>query len=640
MRLRNHIMVLVLLGLALGTENARAEIMTVRLTDEVTHASDGPSTYHVDAAKGDDRNSGLSPERALATIQRAIDGADDGSTILVHPGVYTEALDFKGKAIIITSAADAAILQAPNDVAVSFCSGEWPDSVLKNFVIRNSRTAVLTVGSSPTVRNLTVADNEYGLAAVWALPDVSNCIFWNNTGGDLFGCEVRHSFSQDDLKAGLTEGLVSHWRFDEGDGTIAHDSVGENHGTVQGAKWTTGRVGGALSFDGDGDFVFVGDDDTLEPQQLTLSLWAQLYPSKMVQGGIAKGRLCSVSGFSYKLSFDGLWAYACMSPRPADSFCALTFVERTGWHMWSMTVGEGRICIYRDGVLENSREYEGPICYKQTHNNFVIGASEDGTCSLTGNLDDVRLYRLALSPVQIRQLYQLGLTGSVSFPEPLFADPDTGDYHLRSERGRYWPKHEVWVLDDVTSPCIDAGDPGSDYSAEPQPNGGRINMGAFGGTAFAGMSRPWAKSDIHPDGLVNMLDLAALACDWLKSEVFPPNQVPRVRITSPPDETGMADCTFVEMEAEASDADGVVTKVEFYVDGSAVGQKIGKIAEDTDGSDGWKTTWLVWTPSSSYPSGKYTLTARATDDKGAVAVSSKVDIVIAVGGYPGASPGP
>ncbi len=32
------------------------------------------------------------------------------------------------------------------------------------------------------------------------------------------------------------------------------------------------------------------------------------------------------------------------------------------------------------------------------------------------------------------------------------------------------------------SPCIDAGDPFSDYSNEPEPNGGRINMGAYGGT--------------------------------------------------------------------------------------------------------------------------------------------------------------
>jgi hypothetical protein len=35
------------------------------------------------------------------------------------------------------------------------------------------------------------------------------------------------------------------------------------------------------------------------------------------------------------------------------------------------------------------------------------------------------------------------------------------------------------------SPCIDAGDPDAPFDLEPAPNGGRINLGAFGGTAAA-----------------------------------------------------------------------------------------------------------------------------------------------------------
>jgi len=41
------------------------------------------------------------------------------------------------------------------------------------------------------------------------------------------------------------------------------------------------------------------------------------------------------------------------------------------------------------------------------------------------------------------------------------------------------------VLDDVTSPGIAAGDPASDFTNEPQPNGARINMGAYGNTQYA-----------------------------------------------------------------------------------------------------------------------------------------------------------
>ncbi|HDR04181.1 MAG TPA: hypothetical protein ENN84_02905, partial [Candidatus Marinimicrobia bacterium] len=39
------------------------------------------------------------------------------------------------------------------------------------------------------------------------------------------------------------------------------------------------------------------------------------------------------------------------------------------------------------------------------------------------------------------------------------------------------------------SPAIDAGDPSLDYSNEPLPNGGRINMGAYGNTEFAALSQ-------------------------------------------------------------------------------------------------------------------------------------------------------
>ena len=44
----------------------------------------------------------------------------------------------------------------------------------------------------------------------------------------------------------LTDGLVAHWKFDEGEGDTAYDSAGVNHGTIYGAQWTTGMFGSAL----------------------------------------------------------------------------------------------------------------------------------------------------------------------------------------------------------------------------------------------------------------------------------------------------------------------------------------------------------------------------------------------------------
>jgi hypothetical protein len=73
-------------------------------------------------------------------------------------------------------------------------------------------------------------------------------------------------------------------------------------------------------------------------------------------------------------------------------------------------------------------------------------------------------------------------------PDDPNAPSVAGDYHLKSQAGRWDPHSQTWVKDDATSPCIDPGDPNSPVGEEPFPNGGRINMGAYGGTADASMS--------------------------------------------------------------------------------------------------------------------------------------------------------
>ncbi len=70
--------------------------------------------------------------------------------------------------------------------------------------------------------------------------------------------------------------------------------------------------------------------------------------------------------------------------------------------------------------------------------------------------------------------------------DPQYADRNNHDYHLKSKSGR-WNGVE-WVNDGVSSPCIDAGYPLSDYSNEPEPNGNRINIGLYGNTGDASKS--------------------------------------------------------------------------------------------------------------------------------------------------------
>jgi hypothetical protein len=58
------------------------------------------------------------------------------------------------------------------------------------------------------------------------------------------------------------------------------------------------------------------------------------------------------------------------------------------------------------------------------------------------------------------------------------------------------------VTDTVQSPCIDAGDPAAAYGYEPEPNGDRLNMGAYGGTTEASKTYWPPPGDIQPDMLV------------------------------------------------------------------------------------------------------------------------------------------
>jgi hypothetical protein len=106
--------------------------------------------------------------------------------------------------------------------------------------------------------------------------------------------------------------------------------------------------------------------------------------------------------------------------------------------------------------------------------------------------------------------------------DPCFIDPDAGDCHLRSQAGRWDADAATWIQDNVTSLCIDAGDPNSSIGWELYPNGGIVNMGAHGGTEQASKSyfgapvcpKPIA-GDINGDCRVDYKDFAMMAFHWL-----------------------------------------------------------------------------------------------------------------------------
>ncbi len=73
-----------------------------------------------------------------------------------------------------------------------------------------------------------------------------------------------------------------------------------------------------------------------------------------------------------------------------------------------------------------------------------------------------------------------------------------------------------WLFDEVTSPCIDAGDPNdTGWQNELWPHGARVNMGAYGGTAAASMSpNPVGDpADLNHDNAVDLGDWSLWADD-------------------------------------------------------------------------------------------------------------------------------
>ena len=72
--------------------------------------------------------------------------------------------------------------------------------------------------------------------------------------------------------------------------------------------------------------------------------------------------------------------------------------------------------------------------------------------------------------------------------DPLFINPSSGDFHLRSAGGRFVPSSGSYVNDSNTSWAIDAGRWSEGAGEEPLPNGGRLNVGLYGGTAQASRS--------------------------------------------------------------------------------------------------------------------------------------------------------
>jgi hypothetical protein len=207
-----------------------------------------------------------------------------------------------------------------------------------------------------------------------------------------------------------------------------------------------------------------------------------------------------------------------------------------------------------------------------------------------------------------------------------------GDYHLRSQAGRWDRQSQTWAQDDVTSPCIDAGDPNGPIGVEPFPNGGRVNMGAYGAsdeaskTFFGGpVCETIIAGDINGDCVVDFEDLMIMISHWMVRGEDLVNKPPTVRLIEPQDGDRIAWRGPTTFRAEASDVDGQVDKIMFRVQYKRSDGTRTRGFGDSDGSDGWEQEF-TWPEDSDF--GTWTAWAEATDNEGVVSFSPEIVITL------------
>jgi hypothetical protein len=188
------------------------------------------------------------------TIQEGIDAAADGDEVVVCDGTYTGSgnkdLDFHGKAITVRSASGdpgACIIDCENDGrGFYFHSGETNDAIVAGLTITNGHAydgaGVYCYGSSPTIVNCAITAN----ATVWGggggvrcygdSPTISNCTITGNTadynGGGICCDPGSPTICNCTISGNAAEYFGGGVQAEESDVTIINCTITEN--TVSG----------------------------------------------------------------------------------------------------------------------------------------------------------------------------------------------------------------------------------------------------------------------------------------------------------------------------------------------------------------------------------------------------------------------
>lgn len=205
----------------------------------------------------------------------------------------------------------------------------------------------------------------------------------------------------------LAEGLVAHWRLDEGSGDVALDVSGNgNHGAVEGgAFWSEG----ALAFEQDADTVHVTGDGPDIDGDLSVALWVRTdapaeaggdTPRNWARGGWLLDKRQGTRGRGWALSHHHGKAKFFVND-DAQTLVSTRRIDDGQWHhIAAVRRDDGSRALYVDGALEQQADGGSTASVSHTEDLYIGSRDGEGN-SARAHLRDVMLFDRALADADV-----------------------------------------------------------------------------------------------------------------------------------------------------------------------------------------------------------------------------------------------
>jgi Concanavalin A-like lectin/glucanases superfamily len=211
----------------------------------------------------------------------------------------------------------------------------------------------------------------------------------------------------------LGSGLVAHWDFDEGSGSILNDQSGNRRqGTISGGTWTQdGRFGGALHLQR-GDNITVENFPDATPNW-TLSAWIRLNEEDrgISEAAVMSAEIWTQGGWelhTYDISPGPTWHFAYWTGPNGEDYARFDCACLTNGVWTHVTAvfdaNAGRLFLYNDAVLR--RTMPVPPSPKPGSPTLFFGKWTGPGRPFAGSLDDIAVYNRALSDVEVAELHE------------------------------------------------------------------------------------------------------------------------------------------------------------------------------------------------------------------------------------------